>query len=331
MPHRDVIVVGASLGGWDAVPKLVSGFSETLDASVLIVMHTAMPGSNFARRLDAAGPLRAAAAKDGEELRPGRIYVAIAEHHLMVEGRSVRLSRGPRESHARPSIDVLFRSAAYSCGSRVIGIVLTGRLDDGTAGLWAIKDRGGTAIVQLPDEAAEPSMPLNATKYVDVDFKLAIKDMPAVLDSLTRETVQHLESTSMPDQRIEIETKIARGENALELGVRTLGAPSFQTCPECHGSMVAIDDGHFRRYRCHTGHAFSPAVLEERIRRSVEDTLYSALAQLEQYEVLLNELQAQRSADEGGPASGTQRTRFRNLIQQVRDLAMSIAVSTPQS
>jgi two-component system, chemotaxis family, protein-glutamate methylesterase/glutaminase len=157
------------------------------------------------------------------------------------------LTRGPRENHARPSIDVLFRSAAYQCGRRVIGVVLTGKLDDGTAGLWAIKDRGGVAVVQSPDEAPYPSMPLNARRQVQVDYTLSLRDMPSVLHSLTKERGQPVQSLAMPNERLEIETRIARGENGLEAGVRSLGKPSFQTCPECHGSMVVIDEGSLTR------------------------------------------------------------------------------------
>jgi two-component system chemotaxis response regulator CheB len=242
--------------------------------------------------LDVAGPLRAAAAVDGEALEPGRIYVCVPDRHLMIESGRIRLSRGPKESHARPSVDVLFRSAALYAGPRVIGIVLTGQLDDGSAGLWAIKDRGGVAMVQSPDEAPFPSMPQNAIRQVSVDYTLPIADMPQILDRLTREVLPEAEKTAMADDKLAIETRIALEDNALKSGVRSLGTASFHTCPECHGSMVRIQEGPITRFRCHTGHGFTEAALEADGLDQIERTLYGALAQLEEYEALLVDLQA---------------------------------------
>jgi two-component system, chemotaxis family, protein-glutamate methylesterase/glutaminase len=290
MTQRDIIVAGASLGGLDALTKLVSGLPADLKAAVFVVMHVTPQGpSHLAERLDAAGELPAAPAEDGETIRPGRIYVAVPDRHLMLEGERVRLSRGPRESHARPSVDVLFRSAAHFAGPRVIGIVLTGMLDDGTAGLWAIKDRGGIALVQSPAEAAYPSMPLNALRYVKADYSLKVAEMPSVLRALTLEQIQGTAMTT-PNDKLEIENRISLADNALEIGVRDLGSPSFFTCPECHGSMVAIQEGPIRRFKCHTGHGFTEGSLSERAMPRIEDSLWGALAQLEERAVLLEEL-----------------------------------------
>jgi two-component system, chemotaxis family, protein-glutamate methylesterase/glutaminase len=296
--HRDIVVIGASLGGVEALPQLVSGFPADLDAAVLIVQHMTPDAPNFlAGRLCAAGPLMAKPAVNGEPLVARRIYVAIPDHHLMIEEDRVRLTRGPRESHARPSVDVLFRSAAYYAGPRVIGIVLTGMLDDGTAGLWAIKDRSGIAIVQSPHEARYPSMPRSALRHVDVDYTLALADIPNVLRSLTRERIE-IQERSMND-KLKIETRIALGDNALEHGVGSLGTASFYTCPECSGSMVAIEEGSIKRFRCHTGHAHSgPALLQQSLPK-IEARLWSALAQAEERQSLLREL-AQR-----GPAGAS--------------------------
>src|SRR5262249_42670923 len=185
MAHRDLIVIGASLGGFDALPRLVEGLPEDLPAAVLVVQHISPNAPSYlAERLNRAGPLQATQAIDGERLRPGRIYVGVPNRHLMIEHDQIRLSRGPKESHARPSIDVLFRSAALYAGPRAIGLILTGRLDDGTAGLWAIKDRGGIAIVQSPQEAAHSSMPESAIAHVAVDYTLPISDIPNILRSL---------------------------------------------------------------------------------------------------------------------------------------------------
>lgn len=329
MAHRNIIVVGASLGGVTALPQLMAGLSPDLHAAVLVVIHRAANSPGFLeQQLDRVSPLRAAAAVDGEEVEPGRIYVAAPDRHLLIEGSRVRLSRGPRESHARPAIDALFRSAAYYHGPRVIGVVLTGLLDDGTAGLWAIKDRGGVAIVQSPDEAPHPSMPLSALQHVDIDHTLPIAEMPEVLLSLTRETLHRPEAAAM-NENIEIETRIAMEDNALLKGVRALGQPSFYTCPECHGSMVAIQEGTFRRFRCHTGHAFSSKALLEGGLPQIEKTLWAALAQLEEHEVLLSEMERQaRQQSRPGEAAEyvAQGVETRLLVEQVRALALDPAL-----
>jgi two-component system chemotaxis response regulator CheB len=259
-------------------------------------------------------------AVDDEPLQSQRIYVAIPDHHLLIEADRVRLSRGPRESHARPSVDVLFRSAAYSAGRRVIGIVLTGLLDDGTAGLWAIKDRGGIAIVQSPTEAAYPSMPRSALQRVKVDYTLQIADIPNVLRSLTRERIETCERGM--DNKLEIETRISLEESALDHGARAIGTPSFYTCPDCHGSMVAIEEGSIRRFRCQTGHAYSERALAVRSLPEIEDTLWSALAQAEERETLLRELARRVQTTEPETTADYEREaqEMRRLIERLKEL-----------
>src|SRR3954447_6822600 len=241
--HRDIIVIGASAGGIDAITRLVCGLPPDLDAAVFIVLHMAPTFPRvLAQRLAKIGSLPAADAVDGETIRPNRIYLCVPDRHLLVAGDKIRLSRGPKENHSRPSVDALFRSAAYSCGARVIGVVLTGQLDDGTAGLWAIKDRGGRAIVQDPAEAAYRSMPQSALKQNAVDYTLEVADMGAVLHLLTREEVPVAGSSDLEGTPLQIETSIALGESALDVGVRKLGDPTVFTCPECHGVMFGLKD-----------------------------------------------------------------------------------------
>lgn len=321
MAHRDIVVIGASLGGVEALPRLVAGLQADLPAAVLVVQHISADAPSFmAERLAAAGPLRAQSAINHEPLQAGRIYAAVPDHHLMIEGNQIRLSRGPKESHARPSIDVLFRSAAYSAGPRVIGILLTGLLDDGTAGLWAIKDRGGIAIVQSPAEAAHPSMPRSALRHVKVDYTLEIADIPNVLRSLTRERIE-IKGRDVSN-RLEIETRISLEENPLDRGVRAIGAPSFYTCPDCHGSMVAIEEGSIRRFRCHTGHAYSERALLDRSLPVIEETLWSALAQAEERETLLRELAQARRPQEPQVAAAyeSKAQQMHSLIDRLRQL-----------
>ena len=330
MAHRDIIVVGASLGGPDALTRLVSGLTPDLPAAVLIVQHTAPKQRSYlAEILDAAGPLRARPAIDGERLERGRIYVAVPDRHLMVEGDNVRLSRGPKESHARPSVDVLFRSAAHSAGSRVVGIVLTGQLDDGTAGLWAIKDRGGLAIVQSPQEAAYPSMPASALKHVDIDYTLQISDIPRILTSLTREALSGGEETV--SDKLQIETRIALDDKAFHREVLRLGKPSFYTCPDCSGSMVLIEEGSIKRFRCHTGHGFSEQALLEQSSIRIEEILFEALAKMEERQALLLEL-VDRGEGQSGAAEHyrAQIAELDSLQEQLREMTQA-AVFTSSS
>jgi len=197
-------------------------------------------------------------------------------------------------------------------------------LDDGTAGLWAIKDRGGVAIVQSGEDAEYPSMPLNAAKNVDVDHIVRLAELPEILRRLTQEEIAAVEGV-MSNRNLEIENRIALGNNGSELDVRSLGPASFFTCPECHGSMVAIEEGSIRRFRCHTGHGFSAAALSDRAATNIEKTLWAALAQLEEHETLLREL-VQRARNRADPDAASRHasdaTETCRIAKQVRELVL---------
>jgi two-component system, chemotaxis family, protein-glutamate methylesterase/glutaminase len=332
MARRDIVVIGASLGGFEALPFAVSSLPADFPASLIIVMHMGPTADSYlAERLDAAGALRAAPAKDGEPIKRGRIYVAVPDRHLMIEDDHIRLSPGPRENHARPSIDALFRSAALCCGPRVIGVVLTGMLDDGTAGLWTIKDKGGIAIAQSPKDAAYPSMPVSAISHVKVDHVVTLADLPELLRKLTREQIAEPEAV-MSDRKLEIENQIASDKSALESGVRSLGTPSFYTCPDCHGSMIEIDQGRIRRFRCHTGHAYTARGLSTRSLRSIKHTLWAVLAQLEERQVLVQELERsiRESGDEVLAASYAADSRETGrMLTRLREIAHDPMLNAP--
>src|SRR5262245_3917308 len=188
MERRDIVVIGASAGGMTALINLVKGLPADFPASVFVVWHIAAHSDNILPAvLERAGKLPAALALDGDTIVRGKIYVAPANRHLIVEPTRVRLVQGPKENRSRPSIDVLFRSAAVAFGQRTIGVVLTGMLDDGTSGLWEIKHRGGVAIVQQPDEAEHSSMPLSALRSTDVDYVLPVNEIATALVRLVNE------------------------------------------------------------------------------------------------------------------------------------------------
>jgi two-component system, chemotaxis family, protein-glutamate methylesterase/glutaminase len=301
MACRDVVVVGASAGGVAALQMLVAGLPRDFPASVLVVLHLSPHTPSLLHEVLArVSALPVTAAKDGEVMAPGHVYVATADRHLVIqpEGR-MRMTRGPRENRSRPAVDTLFRSAAYFSGPRVIGIVLSGTLDDGTAGLWAIKDRGGLALVQSPDDAQYPSMPQSALRHVAVDYTLPVADMPALLSNLVRQELETLVSPA-PAEAMLTEVRIAMEGNGLQAGVMQLGLVSPNTCPECHGVLVRLQEGVNVRYRCHTGHAYSLETLLADVNEEIDTTLWAALRALEERILLLQELsEAAHSRGEG--------------------------------
>jgi two-component system chemotaxis response regulator CheB len=211
------------------------------------------------------------------------------DRHLVIERERIRLTRGPKENRFRPAVDPLFRSAAYAYGARVIGVVLTGNLDDGTAGLWAIKDRGGIAIVQDPEQASFPSMPHSAMTHVEIDYCLPLAE---IAPTLARLSTQPATGGADVFEPIEIETRIALGDNALEAGVLKLGKLSPFTCPECHGTLLEIMQGGISRFRCHTGHAYSLNSLMDELNGSVEMSLWNTLRGMDEMQLLLEHMAA---------------------------------------
>ena len=232
-----------------------------------------------------------APAQDGEMLRAGRVYVGVSDRHFMIKDGAARLTRGPKESRSRPSVDVLFRSAAISFGPRAIGVMLSGMLDDGTAGLWAIKDQGGTALVQDPAQAEYSSMPENAIRHVDVDFVGSVDEIAAELVRLTRQPIAQ-PRPPVAFQRHELENLIAGEGNALEAGVMGLGRVSQYTCPDCHGVLVQIEEGSILRFRCHTGHAFSIESLLVEVGDAIDNGLWDTIRALEERILLLRQMSA---------------------------------------
>lgn len=290
MALRDIVVIGASAGGVEVLKKLVKGLPPDFSASVFVVWHTAPGVTGFLPRVLQRGTdLKVTEAVDREPIEAGHIYIARPNYHLLVERGVVRVTRGPKENRFRPAVDPLFRAAAYAYGSRVVGIILTGALDDGTAGLWTIKNRGGTAVVQDPDEAEVPSMPESAIRGVEVDYVVPSAVMPDLLMRLTAEEVVEAVEVSMEeDRKNSLEVRIAAEDNAFEKGVMELGELSSLTCPDCHGVFLKLRDGKIVRFRCHTGHAYSPDSLLETITEQIEKSLWSTVRALEENVMLLN-------------------------------------------
>jgi two-component system, chemotaxis family, protein-glutamate methylesterase/glutaminase len=289
MATRDTIVIGASAGGVQALIKLVADLPSDLPSAVFIVLHIPSHGPSLLPEiLSRDSRLPVAHAMDGEDIRCGKVYVAPPDHHLLIEDGRIQLVRGPKENLHRPSIDALFRSAARAAGPRVIGVVLTGALADGSVGMRAIKQRGGIAIIQDPAEAPFPSMPLSVMQRIKVDYSLPLHDIAPLLDMLSRETAEEEGRYPVPDE-IEIESRIAEQQmegNELLASVEKLGNVSKLTCPDCHGALWEINDQEILRYRCHVGHAFSAESLSQGQTEMLEIALWSAVRALEEKTVL---------------------------------------------
>lgn len=292
MDKRNIIVIGASAGGFEALKKLVDGLPESMDASIFIVWHMAGDVKGILPQvLNKSNTLFAAHGKDLEVVKPGRIYVAPPDHHMLIEKGMIRITRGPKENRFRPAIDPLFRSAAFEYGPRVIGIVLSGALDDGSAGLWTIKERGGLAIVQDPEEAEVSSMPSSAMRAVDVDYKVAIMDMPELLVKLSGEPVlRDSEIDTGDEERTELEIRIAMEDKTVDNNILEHSQLTPYTCPDCHGVLSSIREGKRVRFRCHTGHAFSADSLLLTISESIEESLWSAIRNIHESVFLLNHI-----------------------------------------
>lgn len=292
MQNHDIIVVGASAGGVEALKELVGSFPSDLKAAVFIVLHVPpYSTSHLPEILSRCGLLPAVHAVDNEKITTGRIYIAPPDHHILLEKGRVLVKKGPKENRFRPSVDALFRSAAYVYGPRVLGVVLSGVLNDGTSGLWSIKRLGGIGIIQSPEDALFADMPANVQEYVDVDYTLRVSEIGPLLSSLTDETALKRPAMSKAElQLLKTEILIAAQDNAFDMGIMEMGELTTFTCPECHGVLAQLKEGKSIRFRCHTGHAFTASALLSGITKNTEDILWQAVRALEESTMLLNHL-----------------------------------------
>jgi len=289
MLKHDIVVIGASAGGVYALKDLAAALPADFPAIILIVLHvSANEPSYLPDILTLAGKLPATHPRDGETMRKGHIYIAPPDHHLLVESNRLLVKRGPKENRFRPSIDALFRSAAYTYGPRVIGVILSGMLDDGTSGMWSVKRLGGVSVIQDPQEAPYPSMPQSVAQQVPVDHCVRMDQLADLLSNLVAEPAGQWPSLSEAEEiRISSEVQIAQANPALKMGILNIGQPSNLTCPECHGALRRIEEGKQVRYRCHTGHSFSRISLLSGINQAVEESLWNAIRALEETLMLL--------------------------------------------
>ena len=281
-----IVVIGASAGGLAALSKISASLPIDFPAAVFVVQHMAadVTGDVLVQTLVKNCALRCAHAIAGERIVPGRIYVAPPDHHLLVSKKGVIVSKGARENRSRPGIDPLFRSAAVAFGSRVIGVVLTGYLDDGTAGLIAIHRCGGICVIQDPHSAAYPDMPQNALNNAKIDYCVPLVKLGPLLGTLVKKPTR--KSTPVPTD-VALEAKIAERVLSDVAAVDELGDQVPFNCPDCGGVLWQMKKGAVLRYRCHTGHAFTAKVLVAEQTKKLEETLWIALRMFEERKNLL--------------------------------------------
>ena len=292
MLKRNIIVVGASAGGVEELKKLVTCLPKDFDGSMFIVLHIpAYSPSSLPHILSRCNVFEVLHPKDGEKIQPKKIYVAPPNHHLLIEKNTVLIKKGPKENRFRPSIDALFRSAAYTFGSRVIGIILSGTLDDGTSGMWTIKRLGGLAIVQLPSEASHPEMPMNVMEFVDVDHCISVENMCDQIGYAEEKPIAPKDAVTKTEIEIlELEIAIPKHNNAFALSIIDQGALTSFTCPECNGSLIRLVEGKIIRFRCHAGHGFTASALLAALTQHIEDSLVVSMRAMEECTRLLKNL-----------------------------------------
>jgi two-component system chemotaxis response regulator CheB len=282
MSRHDIVVIGASTGSIGAIRKLVAVLPSDFEASIFIALHLpAGHRSLLPEILTGAGKLPTEIPEDQEAIMPGHIYIAPSDSHLLVLKDHMSLTRGPKENGFRPAIDALFRSAAIAYQNRVVGVILSGYLDDGTHGLLAIKHGGGIAIVQDPGEAEVPDMPQNALDYVHVDCCLPVSQIAEKLVSLVREDTDGASNAAGPqrkeDRNMEKETDIEE-------------PPAPFVCPDCGGTLWQSREGEMVRFQCRVGHAFSQESMAHKHTEAVDRALWAALRSLEEHAHLLRRI-----------------------------------------
>jgi two-component system chemotaxis response regulator CheB len=291
MLGHDIVVIGASAGGVEALTTLVEGLPADLPASIFIVLHVSPYGTSaLPAILRRTGRLPVKHAVDGETIRSGQVYVAPPNHHLLIQPGYVRVTSGAEENGNRPAIDPLFRTAARAYGSRVVGVVLSGALDDGTAGLQAIKVQDGIAVVQDPEEAVFDGMPRSAVENVDVDYVVPLSSVAPLLSQLVHEPAKANSNREDDSRQMDPESEMAELDMSAIESENQPGTPSAFVCPTCAGVLWEIEDGSLVRYRCRVGHAFSPESLLAGQSAALEAAVWAAFRALDERASLLKRL-----------------------------------------
>ena len=328
MSRHDIIAIGGSTGSIQALKKLLSQLPRDLPAAIFVVVHVGASGKNLlASILDSGAELAVQTAADGEPIQQGHVYVAPADHHLLVIEDAVVLGRGPRENLTRPAIDPLFRSVAMSYGPRAIAVVLTGGLDDGAAGMADVKRCGGITVVQNPADAEMAEMPLNALRATDVDYREPLAGLAHLLQRLVAEPAGPAQEVPF-DLRLEVE--IARGRPSTDAQIMQIAQPTTLSCPACGGVLSQLKQGPLR-FRCQVGHSYSAETLSSRKEDSVDEAMRVALRIVDERAVLAEKMA--QDAIRGGLTALAERynKRAADLRQHLATLADLLPEPTLQA
>jgi two-component system chemotaxis response regulator CheB len=317
-----LIVMGASVGGVNALSTIFATLPANLPAAILVVTHVGARKSLLPEILGKTSALPVRFAEEREPVRAGRILLAPPDRHMLIANlagqATIELTRGPKENHTRPAIDPLFRSAAAAFGPRVVGVILSGYLDDGTAGLQAIKACGGRALVQDPQEAVAPSMPQSALDNVAVDWRLPVAEIGPALLALAHGTLAPIAPAQpLPPAPawIAVENRFARGVGTMEQ-LEKIATPSTFTCPECQGTLWEVHGQQPQRFRCHTGHSFTAQLLGELQHEKAEDAIWAAVRALQEKEKLYLNLAAKAEAWKHPGTAGEYAAKARQAGEQ---------------
>jgi two-component system, chemotaxis family, protein-glutamate methylesterase/glutaminase len=325
MPEGRVIAIGGSSGSVSALKLIMSRLPSALPASVFIVVHVGAHGHDLlADVLDACGPLNVSTAKEGERPERGRVYVAPADHHLLVVDGVMRLGRGPRENMSRPAVDALFRSVAASCGPRAVGMVLTGNLNDGAAGLAAIKQCGGLTAIQCPSDAEAPDMPLGALEASDIDYRAPLRDLPDLIAALAEAPPG---PALLIPRALEVEIAIALGRPSRAATIAEIADEAPLSCPDCGGALSQLKQPPLR-YRCQIGHAFTAKVLAHEQATSLNQAMGIALRIVEERAVVAERMA--RDAEQAGRTRSmedylSRASEFRQSADVLREAAIKFS------
>ena len=284
---RDIIAIGGSAGSSGVLKRLLADLPADLPASIFISTHIpAHSPSMLAEVLDGNAALPVGQAVDGQPIEPGRVYVAAPDRHLLLNANTIQLGTGPRENMVRPSIDPLFRSAALTYGSRVVGVVLSGMLNDGAAGLHAVKSAGGTVVVQHPIDAEADQMPLSALEATEVDHVAPAAQLGQLLATIAGTDAG---PSRPPSDDLRLEVEIAAGARLGSDRLRRIATPSALSCPDCHGVLSEMKNSHPLRYRCQIGHAYTAENLAAHI-DEVDEAVRVAMRVMEERVTLVERM-----------------------------------------
>lgn len=331
--ERDIVVVGGSAGAIEALTALVRTLPADLPAAVFVVIHTpATAVSHLPEILSRAGPLPARHAREGEAIQTGRIYVAPPDQHLLVRPGVIELTRGPRENHSRPAIDPLFRSAARAYGLHTIGVLRSGALYDGAAGLLAVKGRGGLVMIQDPNEAVVASMPLNALELVEADHILPAARIGSEIARLAQQPALPKGAATMIDDGERI-SRVIRQDFGEQMANERADEPSMYTCPDCGGMLWQTDPASGGRFRCHVGHVYAPEALLDQQSEEVENALWTCVRLLRERTALHRQRATKsraRGQDELAVRFEEQAVLSERHAEIIRELLERPPASTPE-